>query len=159
MPESRLALVATTVHLSSAAWLLVGSIGAVSLAIVVWAIIDIARRPYVTGGRKWVWVIVALLAEPIGAIIYLALGRAEPPAADALHRDAGKTQQRATATADVLYGPQGAPMPQRAPAPAADPTAREPGRTAPELRPPAQRLDQEVRPEQAVQPGGDPRGS
>ena len=96
-------LLATTQPLSLTAWLLVAAIGAIDLGLTVWALVDIVRRPRVTGGYKWMWVIVVLAIEPIGALVYLALGRAEAPFADATPTTP-EAHQRAVNAADVLYG-------------------------------------------------------
>jgi len=41
------------------------------------ALVDIARRKHVTGGNKVIWVLVAVLIQIIGPIVYLAVGRKE----------------------------------------------------------------------------------
>lgn len=68
------------------------------------AFIDLARRPEVYGGRKWVWVVVILLGNLLGAVLYFALGR-RPDAAD----PGPDTGQGSVGTAgryalDSLYG-------------------------------------------------------
>lgn len=39
-----------------------------------WSLIDMARKP-VQHLPKWAWVLIVLLAIPLGAIIYLIIGR------------------------------------------------------------------------------------
>lgn len=39
-----------------------------------WSLIDIARKP-VQHLPKWAWALIVLLAIPLGAIIYLIIGR------------------------------------------------------------------------------------
>ncbi|SJN25626.1 hypothetical protein FM104_04930 [Microbacterium esteraromaticum] len=39
-----------------------------------WSLIDIARKP-VQHLPKWAWALIVLLAIPIGAVIYLIIGR------------------------------------------------------------------------------------
>ena len=41
------------------------------------ALIDLARRKHVTGGKKIVWVLVTVLIQYIGPVIYLVAGRKE----------------------------------------------------------------------------------
>ena len=41
------------------------------------ALVDLARREHVTGGKKVIWVLVAVLIQFIGPIIYLVAGRKE----------------------------------------------------------------------------------
>lgn len=40
-----------------------------------WSLIDIARKP-VQHLPKWAWALIVLLAIPLGAVIYLIIGRA-----------------------------------------------------------------------------------
>ena len=49
------------------------------LALLVIALVDVVRRQYVTGGNKVVWIIVIVLVNIIGPIIYLVFGRRERP--------------------------------------------------------------------------------
>ncbi len=41
------------------------------------ALVDLAKRKHVTGGRKFIWVLVTVCIQFIGPIIYLVLGRKE----------------------------------------------------------------------------------
>ena len=50
----------------------------VQVATQIYALVDLARRDAVRGGRKWVWALVTALGNLPGAIIYLAAGRPEP---------------------------------------------------------------------------------
>jgi hypothetical protein len=96
----------------------------IALALVTAAIVDIVRRPAVLGGQKWVWILVVLLFDLIGPIVYFAIGRVAPPAADDDEEGPqGATSDRAAAAADLLYGP-GAAGPGQ-------------GDETPPLRPPA----------------------
>lgn len=47
---------------------------ALTLPLIGWSLIDIARKP-VQHLPKWAWVLIVLLAIPLGAIIYLIIGR------------------------------------------------------------------------------------
>jgi hypothetical protein len=47
------------------------------LGLLVFALVDLARRKRVRGGNKIVWILVIVLIEIIGPIIYLTLGRQE----------------------------------------------------------------------------------
>jgi Phospholipase_D-nuclease N-terminal len=97
------------------------------LALAVFCIVDIVRRPAVLGGRKWVWIVVVAVFNLIGSIVYLAAGRVQPEADDASHEQAAETEARgrAAATADLLYGP--APDAATGPAPEPPATAPPPG--------------------------------
>ncbi len=94
------------------------------LALLVLALVDVLRRPdeAVTGGRRWVWILVIVLMQTLGPIIYFAAGRRPRPVADP-GRDGGASAGETSAggapgadarpadrvghTVDVLYG-QGA---------------------------------------------------
>ncbi len=54
---------------------------AVSLALIIFSLLDLYRRPAsaVAGGNKWVWLAVIVLIGTVGPIIYLFIGRTEPP--------------------------------------------------------------------------------
>ncbi len=49
------------------------------LALLVIAIVDLAKREHVTGGNKLIWVLVIIFINVIGPIIYLIAGRKESP--------------------------------------------------------------------------------
>ena len=78
------------------------ALGAVQFILQVIALIDLAKRQAVAGGRKWVWVIVIVLGGLIGAFAYLAAGRAPRLSAD--EPKAGNEEARRHAL-DKLYGP------------------------------------------------------
>ncbi len=85
-------------------------LGVVELALIVVCLVDIARRPTVLGGRKWMWVVVVLLFNLIGPVVYLAVGRVPAPAGDDTPSPDEGARDRATAAADLLYGPSGGPQ-------------------------------------------------
>jgi hypothetical protein len=99
-------LVADTI-VSGGAIVAVVVLALIALALVTAAIVDIVRRPAVLGGQKWVWILVVLLFDLIGPIVYFAVGRVAPPAADHGEMPQDATRDRATAAADVLCGPGG----------------------------------------------------
>ena len=47
----------------------------VQVGLIVWALVDLTKREHVKGGTKVVWVLVILIFEFIGPILYLAWGR------------------------------------------------------------------------------------
>ena len=47
------------------------------LGLMVWALVDVAKRERVTGGNKVVWILVIVLINLIGPIIYFIFGRKE----------------------------------------------------------------------------------
>lgn len=90
-------------------WVVLGVAAVLQLSLMIWALVDVIRRPSARiRGPKWLWAIVIVFGQLIGPIVYLVVARlpedvdvAPPtPAAD-----------RASAAADVLYGPGPASAP------------------------------------------------
>ena len=50
---------------------------AVELGLLIWALVDLARRPaaQVAGGNRLIWLLLCLLVQLVGPILYLAVGR------------------------------------------------------------------------------------
>jgi hypothetical protein len=48
--------------------------------LLIWALLDVIKRQYVTGGNKVVWILVIVLVNIIGPIVYFLFGRKEGPA-------------------------------------------------------------------------------
>lgn len=68
----------------------------------IYCVVDLVRRPAVTGGRKWLWALIIVGGGLLGAIVYLAVGRAPASFAGS---DAGAGDEDATRQAiDRLYG-------------------------------------------------------
>ena len=78
----------------------------VELALAVFCIVDLIRRPAVLGDRKWLWVLLIVLFTLPGSIIYLAIGRVPGPAPE-VAEDGGDTLPRAAAAATALYAAPG----------------------------------------------------
>jgi hypothetical protein len=112
-------LVGSQTSLSGGVLIAVVVLGLIEVGLMVFCIVDLMRRPYVLGGRQWVWAIVIVVFGVIGPIIYLAIGRVPPPVKEP---EASPATHRVTAAADLLYGPQaGQPeVAQRPPAGAPD---------------------------------------
>jgi Phospholipase_D-nuclease N-terminal len=91
------------------------TVAAIALALIVaqvatqaYALVDLARREAVRGGRKWVWALVILLGNLPGAISYLVAGRAAPEV-DVSTAGSGATAARGEAArraVDALYKPR-----------------------------------------------------
>lgn len=81
-----------------------GVVAIVELILDVVALIDLYRRPLdrVTLGMKWVWVLIILLVNLLGAIVYLIVGRKPAPATEQVASESSAAS-RAT-IADALYG-------------------------------------------------------
>jgi phospholipase D-like protein len=78
----------------------------VQLALQVYAVVDLVRRDRVRGDRKWVWALVIAFGNLVGAIVYLAVGRAPaevdiPAGASGASTAGGEASRRAV---DALYG-------------------------------------------------------
>jgi hypothetical protein len=79
---------------------------AVQLATQAYALVDLARREAVRGGRKWVWALVIVLGNLPGAIGYIVAGRTTPEldvSASGDHSARGDAARRAV---DALYKPR-----------------------------------------------------
>jgi hypothetical protein len=55
--------------------------------LLVWALLDVIRREHVKGGNKLVWVLVIVLINIIGPIVYFLFGREE----DSADKDTGNS--------------------------------------------------------------------
>ena len=78
-------------------------LGLVQVALAVFCIVDIVRRPAVLGDRKWVWIVIVAAFNLVGSIIYLAIGRVQPPPPEP-RMEPSATGVRVAAAADILYG-------------------------------------------------------
>jgi hypothetical protein len=80
-------------------------LGIAEVALDAIALISLARRPReaVVFGNKWIWVAIILVINPIGAIVYLAIGRAAAEPVEPAPPSA-KTATSPTSIADALYG-------------------------------------------------------
>ena len=70
----------------------------------VYALIDLARRDAVRGGRKWVWALVIALGNLPGAIGYLAAGR--PARTIDVSGTSTAGAESARRAVETLYGPR-----------------------------------------------------
>ena len=88
--------------LPTAALVLLGIALLAQLALMIWALVDVIKRPDDRiRGPKWLWVIIIVFGELIGPIVYLAVARL-PEAVDVARPT--PTADRASSAADVLYG-------------------------------------------------------
>jgi membrane protein YqaA with SNARE-associated domain len=79
-----------------------GVLSLVQLALQVYALVDLVRRVRVAGGRKWPWLLIIVLGQLLGAIIYLALGRKADEVVDAASAG-GSRHERMQQALDTLY--------------------------------------------------------
>lgn len=80
----------------------------VQLAIQVYALVDLARRDRVRGAPKWLWALIIAFGNLVGAIVYLAVGRA-PAEVDVSSTASGASTaggESARRAVDALYGPR-----------------------------------------------------
>jgi hypothetical protein len=75
------------------------------IALQIYALVDLARRNAVRGGKKWVWAIVIAFGNFVGAIVYLIVGRT-PPQVDIPGGAATAGGDAARRAVDSLYGPR-----------------------------------------------------
>jgi len=92
---------------------LLGVLIVVQIALEVWALIVLFKTPddRLMLGKKWPWVLIILLVNMIGAVIFLAAGRTKPALDEraASAQPSVPTGDAAARAVDVLYG--GEPRP------------------------------------------------
>lgn len=94
--------------------ILLGTVGLAELVLNVVALVSLYRRPAseVTLPSKWIWVLIILLVNFVGAILYFAVGRKPAPASDPRVAPGATQPRSASEIADSLYGKDGkAPNP------------------------------------------------
>jgi hypothetical protein len=84
------------------------ALAAAQVAAQVYALVDLARRDAVRGGRKWVWVLVIAFGNLPGAIAYLVAGRLPAPVdvSGAASSASGARNDAARRAVSELYGPR-----------------------------------------------------
>lgn len=92
-------------------WVAIGLLSLVQLAVEITALVVLVRTPVerLVLGKKWPWVLLILLVNLIGAIVFLAAGRKPAPAVDPLAVQAPMpvSGQTGADLADALYGSGG----------------------------------------------------
>jgi hypothetical protein len=81
------------------------ALGVVQLTLQIVALVDLARRSAVNGGRKWVWVVAAVFGGLIGAVVYLAIGRKVPEPLEGSDAPSAGNEGARRRALDTLYGP------------------------------------------------------
>ncbi len=94
-------------------------LGIVEVALAAFCIIDVVRRPAVLGDRKWLWIVLIVLFQLPGSIIYLAVGRVPAPVTETRDDADADARPRAAAAADALYAPAPETPPREGGGPAA----------------------------------------
>jgi hypothetical protein len=51
----------------------------IQIGLMVWALVDVVKRERVRGGNKVVWILIIVLVNLIGPIVYFIAGREEGP--------------------------------------------------------------------------------
>jgi hypothetical protein len=89
--------------------IVLGVVSVVEVVLIVIALVDLYRRPVaqVAFGIKWVWVLIIVLINLLGAILYLIIGRQPAPPTEQPASTA--TPERRASIADDLYGDDTAP--------------------------------------------------
>lgn len=76
----------------------------VEFGLMIWAVVDWARRPAdQLRGNRMLWLILIVLVNIVGPIVYLTVARKPQPALDPLAD--GSSASRARDAASALYGP------------------------------------------------------
>lgn len=84
-------------------WVLV-PIAIVSVIILLWALVDVIRRPQERMRHlpKWAWILIVVFGNTLGQLVYLFVGRETgTPVAETR----GPSAATAASAADALYGP------------------------------------------------------
>jgi ABC-2 type transport system ATP-binding protein len=110
------ALIAADTTLPTGALIALILVGVAEVALLVFCLVDLIRRPAVLGDRKWVWALLIVLFTVPGSIIYLAVGRVPAPTPETAEETDADARPRADAAATALYAAAGA---SQAPAPPA----------------------------------------
>jgi hypothetical protein len=96
---------AQLLNVSTTVAAIVLALAVVQVATQAYALVDLARRGAVRGGRKWVWALVIALGNLPGAMVYLVAGRPdsevnEPNGGSGASAAGSEAARRAV---DVLY--------------------------------------------------------
>jgi hypothetical protein len=92
--------------LSPTVLIVLGVLALAELVLDVVALVDLYRRPAarVTLPSKWIWVVIIVLVNLVGAILYFAIGRRPAPATDPRSGSTTPPTRSASEIADALYG-------------------------------------------------------
>ena len=82
---------------------LIAIVACIQLALQIYALLDLSKRDTVMGGRKWLWAVIIIAGNLLGAILYLGMGRVvyQPGPGDGEGAGSEKSTHRAI---DNLYG-------------------------------------------------------
>ena len=99
---------AQLLHVSTTVAAIMLAVIVAQVATQVYALVDLARRDTVRGGRKWVWALAVALGNLPGAIAYLAAGRVAPDVdlSDSRSGASAAGSHAANRAVDALYGPR-----------------------------------------------------
>ncbi len=90
------------------------ALGVVQIGVQIWALVDLARRERVAGGRKWLWAVLIIFLSnlALGAILYFAIGRRVPPEVVETDTPAVSNGDKTARAVDALYGSQDGDAPR-----------------------------------------------
>jgi len=77
---------------------------AIQLALQIYALVDLSRRSWVPGEKKWLWVVVIIAGNLVGAVIYLGIARRATPPASMVEGDRIPDPHARKQALDRLYG-------------------------------------------------------
>lgn len=80
------------------------AVALLEIALDIVALVHLYRSPVdqILGGNKWIWVVVILLVNLMGAVLYLAIGHKPAPAGEV---PVDRSTERIGDIVDSLYGP------------------------------------------------------
>ena len=92
--------------LPAGALIVLGVLAVAEIALDVIALVDLYRRPAqsVTLPSKWIWVVIIVLVNLLGAILYFAVGRKLETPGDPGAGSVSPRSRSAAEIADALYG-------------------------------------------------------
>ena len=98
-------------HAGAAPLLVLIPLALADLALIVVCLVSLVRRPVaaVRFHTKWPWVLLIVLVNWIGPIVYLAVGRIDAPLPDRPGTSETPAADRARTATDLLYGPRDTP--------------------------------------------------
>lgn len=82
-------------------------VAVLQLTLLVWALVDLIRRPQTSALPRWAWVVIVLFVSFLGPVLYLLIGRTPPQLVD----------DRRLHTADPQGPPDDGRSPEASPGP------------------------------------------
>ena len=93
-------------QLSAPLLLGIGALALVELALIVFALVNLSKRPAdaIRFHAKWPWAVLIVVISLLGPLVYLAVGRIDASRSDDVDAGDAPAAERAQRAADLLYG-------------------------------------------------------